>query len=67
MAFEVAAELAELEQVLRREKAGFSPGCVEERGCVAFGKDETVVIVVMRIFGVVAHVGEEQRRHDVRR
>ena len=67
MAFEVAAELAQLEQFLRREQPGLGPGRVQQRRGVAFGENEAVVVVVMRVLRVVAHVPEEQRRHQVRR
>ena len=67
MAFEVAAELAELEQVLHREQPGLRPGGVQQRRGVAFGEDEAVVVVVVGILRVVAHVPEEQGRHHVGR
>ena len=34
---------------------------------MAFGKNETVVVGVVRILRVEPHVAEKQRRHDVRR
>ena len=67
MAFEVAAELAELEQVLHREQPGLGPGRVEQRRGVAFGEDEAVVVVVVGVLRVVTHVPEEQRRDQVGR
>ena len=67
MAFQVAAELAQLEQVLHREQPRLRPGRIEQRRGVALGKNEPVVVVVMGILRVVTHVPEEQRRHQVRR
>ena len=67
MAFEVAAELAELEQFLHREEPGLGPGRVQQRRGVAFGEDEPVVVVVVGVLRVVTHVPEEQGRHQVGR
>src|SRR5947208_432594 len=67
MAFEVAAELAELQQIFGRKKPRFGPGGIEQRGGVAFGQNESVVIVEMWILGIITHVPEEQRGDDVSR
>ena len=67
MAFEVAAELAQLEQFLDREQAGLRPGRVQQRRRVALGQDEPVVVVIVRVLGVVAHVPEKEGGHHVRR
>ena len=67
MAFQVAAELAELEQFLHREQPRLRPGRVQQRRGVAFGENEPVVVVVMGILRVVTHVPEEQGRDQVRR
>ena len=66
MAFEVAADFAQLEQVARGKQSGLGPGRVEQRGGVAFGKNEAVVVVVFRILRIVTHVAEKQRGHQVR-
>ncbi len=59
MAFEVAAELAKLEQFLRREKPRLGPGRIEQRRGMTLGKNEPVVVVIMRVLRVKAHVPEE--------
>ena len=67
MAFEVAAVFAELQQIVHGKQTGFRPRGVKDRRGVPFGKNETVVVVIVRIFRVVTHVPEKQRRHHVRR
>ena len=67
MPLEVGPELAELEEVLGGEKTGLGPGGVKQRGGMAFGENETVIVMVMRVFGVVAHVAEEQGRDQIGR
>src|SRR6266702_3188939 len=59
MAFEVAAELAKLEQFLRREKPRLGLGRIEQRRRMTLGKNEPVVVVIMRVLRVKAHVPEE--------
>src|SRR5437867_3777212 len=67
MAFEVATELAQLQQIFGGKKPGLGPGGIEQRGSVAFGQNEPVVIVEMWMFRIITHVPEEQRGHDVSR
>ena len=59
-------ELAQLQQFFRREQAGFGPGRIEQRRGMALGEDKPVIIMIMRVFRVIAHVPEKQRGHDVR-
>ena len=42
-------------------------GSVEQRGRVAFGQDETVIVVVVRVLRVILHMAEKQRGGKVRR
>ena len=51
VAFEVASELAQLQQFFNREQPGLSPGRVQQRGRMAFGENETVVVVVLGFLG----------------
>ena len=67
MAFEIAVQLPQLEQVLNREKASLGPGGIEQGRGVAFGENKAVVIVVVGVFRVVTHVPEEQRGDQVGR
>ena len=67
MAFKVATELAQLQQIFGGKKAGLGPGGVEQRGGVALGQNEPIIIVEMWIFGIITHVPEEQRGHNIGR
>src|SRR5207342_291162 len=49
------------------ECASFGPRGVKQRRGVAFGQNETVVVVKVWILRVETHVPEEQGRHDIRR
>src|ERR1700744_2439954 len=64
--FEVIAELAELQEFSHRDKAVFSPNSVNQRSGVAFGKNETVVVVIMRVLRIILHVPEKQRGGKIR-
>ena len=67
MPFKVAVQFAQFEQVAHRKQPGFGPGRIEHRRRMALGKDKAIVVVVMRVFGQVTHVPEEECGHDVRR
>ncbi len=67
MPFKVAVQFAQRVQMLAREKPQFRPGRIKQRRGVALGKDEAVVVGVMRIFRIEPHVPEKQSRHQVRR
>ena len=67
MAFEVAAELAELEQIFHGKQPGLRPGRIQQGRRVAFGENEPVVVVIVGILRVVTHVPKEQGRDQVRR
>ena len=67
MPFEIAIKLAEFQKVAGGKQAGFRPRGIQQRRGMAFGKDETIVVVVAGILRVVPHVAEEQRGHHVRR
>src|SRR5258708_33856318 len=66
MSLQVAAQLAQLEQVVSRKKPCLGPGRIEQRGRVALRQDEPVVVVVVGVLRVIAHVSEEQCGYDVR-
>ena len=67
MAFELAAQLAERQQLLGGKQPGLSPGGVENGGGVALGEYEAVVAGMGRVGGVVAHDVEEERADQVGR
>ena len=67
MAFEIVAKLAELREFGDGDETIFGPRGVEQRRGVAFGKNEPVVVVKMRILRVILHVAEEQRGDKIRR
>jgi len=66
MAFEFTGELTERQQFGIGTKTIFRPRGVKQRRGVAFREDETVVVVIVRVLGVVAHLAKEKRGHDVR-
>ena len=65
MPFEVGVDAAQLEQLAPVERAGLSPRGVENRRGVALRKDEAIGVGIVRIAGIEAHFGEEQRGHQV--
>ncbi len=65
MTFEVVAELAEFREFADGDKTIFRPRGVKQRRGVAFGKNEAVVVVKMRILRVILHVAEEERGDEV--
>ena len=67
MALEVASDLAQLQQFLRRKQTGLGPGGVQQGRRVAFRQNKAVVIMILGIFRVVAHVPEEEGRDEIRR
>ena len=67
MTFQVAAKLAQLQQFRDRHKAVFRPGGVQQRRGMAFGENETVIVMKMGILGIIFHVAEEQRGDNIRR
>ena len=67
MAFEIGADLAQLQQLGAIERAGLGPGRVQHRRGVALRQHEPIAVRVLRILRIEAHLGEEQRRHDVGR
>jgi hypothetical protein len=58
---------AQLQQFLAREEPGFGPGRVEDRRGVPLRQHAAVVVGVLRVLRVVAHLVEEERRHDLGR
>ena len=67
VALEIGGELAEVEQVAARHEAGLGPRRVEQRRGMALRQHEAVGMLVLGVRGVVPHLGEEQRRHQIRR
>ena len=67
MAFEIVAELAELQQFRNRHETVFRPRGVKQRRGVAFRENEPVIVVIVRVLRVILHVAEEQRGDNVRR
>jgi hypothetical protein len=65
VAFEVAREFAQPEQLVNRNQPVFGPGGVKHRSRVPLRKNEAVVIVILRLIRQIAHVAEEQRSNDV--
>ena len=65
MAFNIAAQLAQGEQIFRRQETSLRPRGIEQRGRVAFGENEPVVVRVARVFGIVAHVAKKKSRHQI--
>ena len=66
MAFEIRVDPPQLQQLLARKQAGFRPRGIEHGGRMTFGKNESIVIGVLRILRIEPHLAEEQRGHDVR-
>ena len=65
MPFEIRFDRPQLQQLLAREQAGLGPGRVENRRGVPLRQHEAIVVGILRLLRVVAHLAEEQRRHDV--
>ena len=63
--FEIAIDLSQPEQIVRRHEAGLGPGGVEQRRRVPLREDEAVVVVVLRVPWVEPHVAEEQGGDEV--
>ncbi len=67
VAFEIAGDLAQVEQALGRQDAGFGVSRPEQGGGVALGQDELVGRRVARVRRVPAHLAEEQAGREVGR
>ncbi len=67
MALEIGVDLTQVQQIVTLQVAGFGPGGVEHRRCVALREDEDIVGRIRRILGIVAHGLKEQRRHQLGR
>ena len=67
MAFEVAVQFAQSGEVFAGKKSKLSPHGIQQRGGVALGKDEAVVVGISGVFRVEPHVPEEQGGDQVRR
>src|SRR5690242_13151260 len=65
MSLQVAVELAQFEQMFYRKKSGFRPGRVKQWSRMAFGKDEPVIVVEMRVLRIIAHVSEKERGDEI--
>ena len=65
MTFEIAAQRAEFQKFFSGKQPGFGPRGIKDRSGMTFGKNETVVVVMLRILGVIAHVSEEKGCHQV--
>jgi hypothetical protein len=63
--FEIRSDVAQLEQLFTRERAGFGPRRVQNRRRMSFRQDEAVRVRVVRIFRIESHLAEEQRRHQL--
>ena len=67
MSFKIAPDLAQLEQFLRREKAGLGPGRIQQRRRVTLRENESIVVEIVRVLWLIPHVPEEKRGHNVGR
>ena len=65
VAFEIRIDPAELQQLFARKQTGFGPRGVQNRRGVSFRQHESIVVRIPRIVRVVAHLREEERRHDL--
>ena len=65
MPFEVGIEPAQRQQRVAADDARFRPRGVQNRRRVSLRQHEAIVVRVLRIARVVAHLAEEQRRHDL--
>jgi hypothetical protein len=67
VAFEVVAQLAQLEQFAAGHEADCRPGGVQQRRGVALAEHEPIVVGVLRLLRIEAHLREEQRCHQIGR
>ena len=58
---------AQLQQLVARKEPGLGPGRIEDRRRVPLRQHEAIVVGILRILRIEAHLGEEQRRHDLGR
>ena len=65
MALERVVDLSQVLELGNRDKAGLSPGGVEDRGSVALGQDESVAGRVSRLLDSVSHGVEEENTENV--
>src|SRR3954470_930412 len=64
MTFEIGIEFPQCEQLLPRDDPGLRPCGVQDWRRVPLREDEPIIVLVARIRHVVAHLGEEERRHQ---
>ena len=65
MAFEIGREQPQVGEPLAWNEAGLRPHRVQQRRRVALRQHEAIGVGMLRILRVEAHLGEEQRRHQV--
>ena len=59
------SDRAQLQQLGAIEGAGLGPRRVEDRRGVPLRQHEAIAVRVLRILRIEAHLGEEQRRHEI--
>src|SRR4051812_33349834 len=64
MPFEIRVEFPQCEQLLTRDDPRLGPCGVQDRRRMPLGENEAIVVLVARIRAVVAHLGEEEGRHQ---
>ena len=67
MSLEIGGQLAQLEELVARKRAGRGPRRVENRRRVAFRQHEAIGLGVMRILRIEPHLREKEGRHDLGR
>ena len=67
MPFEIRGEQPQVGELLARDEARLGPHRVEQRRRVPLRHHQAIGQGMLRVSGVEAHLGEEQRRHQVRR
>ncbi len=65
MAFEIGAQLPQLEQRFARQRAQLGPHGIENRRGVAFRQDESIGVWMAGIPWIEPHLAEEQRRQQL--
>jgi hypothetical protein len=66
MPLEVGIKTPQREEILPPQEARLGPRSIEKRCGVPLGKDEAIVVRMLRLRYVISHFSEEERRNDVR-
>ena len=67
MSLQIAADMAQRQQVFLREVAAFRENRIQARSAVALGQNETVAVRILRIFRIDVHFFKIQIRKYVGR